>query len=91
MFRNCGLLEQDAPCKIRSVNKTDNNGNINIAKGTTDPRVEFSNSGNLNKSSSWHLHTPESHQSSLLNGSQSFSQSVSQLVTRIANDRTRVR
>ena len=28
MFRNCGLLEQDAPCKVHSMNKTDNNGDL---------------------------------------------------------------
>ena len=38
-----------------------------------------------------HLHTQGSHQSSLLDGSESVSQSVSQLVTSITNDRTRVR
>ena len=85
----------------------------NIAKGTTDPRVEFLSQvqnqilvEDASKSAanccqhdphqqqlqhqqvlSWHLHTPGSHQSCLLNRSQL----VSELVTRVNNDRTRVR
>ena len=40
---------------------------------------------------SWHLHTPGPHQSSLLNRKELVSESVSELVTRVASDRTLVR
>ena len=55
--------------------------------------ININNSNNFNKFlvASCHLYMPGSHQSSLLNGSESVSQLVSQLVTSLANDRTRVR
>ena len=52
--------------------------------------TNISKSNNQNEVLTWHLHTPGSHQSSLLNSSEFNRESISELETREANNRTRV-